>query len=68
MACDLNPLSDTDGHLSAGPSYTQPAASKARAPDAGGQLWVQKHKPQKMADLIGNPSIIATIRDWLANW
>ncbi|CAK0781580.1 hypothetical protein CVIRNUC_005412 [Coccomyxa viridis] len=52
----------------AGPSYTQAGPSKAKASDAGGQLWVQKHKPQTMADLIGNPSLIATIKDWLVYW
>ena len=54
--------------MCAGPSYTQAGPSKAKASDAGGQLWVQKHKPQTMADLIGNPSLIATIKDWLVFW
>ena len=54
--------------MCAGPSYSQAGPSKAKASDAGGQLWVQKHKPQAMADLIGNPSLIATIKDWLVYW
>ncbi|EIE19443.1 RFC1-domain-containing protein, partial [Coccomyxa subellipsoidea C-169] len=31
-------------------------------------LWVEKHKPQRSADLIGNPGLIGTIREWLQNW
>ncbi|CAL8468443.1 g7983 [Coccomyxa elongata] len=40
----------------------------AASRNQNGQLWVEKHKPQSSADLIGNPGLIATIRDWLQNW
>lgn len=40
----------------------------AAQPSESGQLWVEKHKPQSGADLIGNPGLIGTIREWLQNW
>ena len=54
--------------MCAGPSSGEAGPSRPKAPNTGGQLWVQKHKPQRMNDLIGNPGAIGTIRDWLVHW
>lgn len=35
---------------------------------AGSQLWVEKHKPQTSADLVGNGTVIATLKQWLQEW
>lgn len=32
------------------------------------QLWVEKHKPQRSAELVGNATLIVTLRQWLAEW
>ena len=32
------------------------------------QLWVDKHKPRGFSELIGNPSLFATLRQWLRDW
>ncbi len=50
---------------SAGPSRL-PAA--LRGPPSGGQLWVEKHKPKAIADLVGNGTLVATLRQWLQDW
>lgn len=32
---------------------------------AGGQLWVDKHKPRGKDELVGNNTMVATLRAWL---
>ena len=32
------------------------------------QLWVDKYKPQNCAELVGNNTLLATLREWLQNW
>jgi len=36
--------------------------------DRYSQLWVDKYKPKVSADLVGNPSAITVLKDWLTNW
>lgn len=35
---------------------------------ADAQLWVDKYKPQSVADLVGNNTLIQTLRQWLFQW
>ena len=53
----------------AGPR-SAPAALPPRAAGAAddSQLWVEKHKPQRSAELVGNPTLIFTLRQWLSEW
>jgi replication factor C large subunit len=30
--------------------------------------WTVKHKPESTAEIVGNPSAIKTLRDWLQSW
>lgn len=30
--------------------------------------WTVKHKPESTAEIVGNPSAITTLRDWLQSW
>lgn len=32
------------------------------------QLWVEKHKPQRSMELVGNATLIHTLRQWLFEW
>jgi len=32
------------------------------------QLWVEKHKPESVAQLVGNGKLIADLRMWLNEW
>ena len=32
------------------------------------QLWVDKYAPTKLEDLVGNPSNIETLKNWLVEW
>jgi hypothetical protein len=32
------------------------------------QLWVEKHKPQSVAQLVGNGKLISDLRGWLNEW
>eukprot|EP00798_Chlamydomonas_sp_ICE-L_P003687 gene3687-biopygen21431 len=36
--------------------------------NAGYQLWVDKYKPTNTRELVGNNTLIATLRMWLSNW
>ena len=51
---------------SARPLATTPAVP--RAVDSGGQLWVEKHKPQNSRELVGNAGTIEWLRSFLTNW
>jgi len=42
-------------------------AHEPRSPSSG-DLWVVKHKPQHSKELVGNATLIATLRQWLVNW
>lgn len=33
-----------------------------------GDLWVEKHKPKHSKQLVGNVTLIGTLRQWLQNW
>lgn len=33
-----------------------------------GQLWVEKWRPKTAAELVGNQTLIATLRHWLKDW
>lgn len=35
---------------------------------AGGQLWVEKHKPSTSHELVGNGTLVATLRTFLQDW
>lgn len=47
---------------------TYPAWWLCAAGPAQTQLWVDKHKPQASSQLIGNPGVIQTLRQWLTQW
>ena len=32
------------------------------------QLWVEKHKPQAISQLVGNGKLISDLRQWLNEW
>ena len=32
------------------------------------QLWVEKHKPETIAQLVGNGKLIADLRKWISEW
>lgn len=32
------------------------------------QLWVEKWKPKNSSELVGNPSLVASLRYWLQDW
>ena len=36
--------------------------------DRGHDLWVEKWRPQKSADLVGNNTLVGTLRLWLQQW
>ena len=35
---------------------------------AASQLWVEKHKPTSSAELVGNGTLVSTLRTFLQNW
>eukprot|EP00798_Chlamydomonas_sp_ICE-L_P023834 gene23834-biopygen18344 len=41
---------------------------QAPSGNAGYQLWVDKYKPTDTRELVGNNTLIATLRMWLSNW
>ncbi|KAK9807239.1 hypothetical protein WJX73_001054 [Symbiochloris irregularis] len=51
-------------------SAAKSAAAKGKHPagSAGSQLWVDRHKPQSSAELVGNGTVISTLRQWLKDW
>ncbi len=54
---------------SAGPSSSgRGAVGGGSAANAGGQLWVEKHKPTNSAELVGNGTLVATLRTFLQGW
>eukprot|EP00798_Chlamydomonas_sp_ICE-L_P032096 gene32096-biopygen9572 len=52
------------------PAHTFEDVSGMLAPsgNAGYQLWVDKYKPTNTRELVGNNTLIATLRMWLSNW
>ncbi|GFR43759.1 hypothetical protein Agub_g4871 [Astrephomene gubernaculifera] len=49
------------------------AAAGAAARGAGGggglnQLWVDRYKPRSSAELVGNNTLVANLKQWLASW
>ncbi len=66
------------GAAGAGPSVarrpTLPAGPSAPGPcqPAGGgslnQLWVDKYKPRSSAELVGNNTLVANLKQWLECW
>lgn len=61
----------------AGPSGSRPAAGPVRPPagpsseaagSRSGQLWVDKYKPLNSAELVGNNTLVATLKQWLESW
>lgn len=53
--------------LPAGAPQPSPFLLPHLLPDAD-QLWVEKHKPTSVAQLIGNGKLIADLRVWLGQW
>ncbi|KAL3132947.1 hypothetical protein ABBQ38_006860 [Trebouxia sp. C0009 RCD-2024] len=54
---------------SAGPSSSGRGAFRGGAgASAGGQLWVEKHKPNTSSELVGNNALVATLRTFLSDW
>lgn len=49
----------------AGPSSS---SSSRPAQQPGAQLWVEKHKPHHMNELVGNKTVVQTLREWLESW
>ena len=48
-----------------------PSTSGAAPPvtgNRGSDLWVDKHRPMRSSELVGNPGAIGTLRQWLATW
>ena len=45
-----------------------PSAPSAPRGPSDGDLWVEKHKPKISGQLVGNNTLIATLRQWLQNW
>lgn len=34
----------------------------------GGQLWVEKYRPKVSTELVGNPTVLSNLRQWLQGW
>jgi replication factor C subunit 1 len=51
----------------AGPSRPLPSGAGA-APHAVSSLWVDKHKPRSLDELVGNVGLVGTLRTWLREW
>lgn len=55
--------------VSAGPSSSgRGAMGSGSAANAGGQLWVEKHKPTNSSELVGNGTLVSTLRTFLTDW
>ena len=52
---------------SAVPPLTTTVAHKPTA-NGGGQLWVEKYKPQSSKELVGNAGCVDWLRAFLVNW
>ncbi|WIA10344.1 hypothetical protein OEZ85_010536 [Tetradesmus obliquus] len=53
----------------AGPRSSRAAAAQApRGGTASEQLWVDKYKPRNAQELVGNPGLVSTIKQWLFQW
>mmetsp|Transcript_687 Transcript_687/g.1994 ORF Transcript_687/g.1994 Transcript_687/m.1994 type:complete len:1093 (+) Transcript_687:367-3645(+) len=55
----------------AGSSLSKPGPQSAPAATGDtveNQLWVEKHKPQRSMELVGNATLIHTLRQWLFEW
>lgn len=61
------------------PSTSAAAGTSASAPpppstappvtgNRGSDLWVDKHRPMRSSELVGNPGAIGTLRQWLVTW
>ena len=46
----------------------KPSTQQPRGVSSGGELWVEKHKPKHSRELVGNNTLIATLRQWLETW
>jgi hypothetical protein len=46
----------------------RPSTQQPRGVSSGGELWVEKHKPKHSRELVGNNTLIATLRQWLETW
>ena len=56
---------------SALPSAPAPPPSTSAPPvtgNRGADLWVDKHRPVRSSELVGNPGAIGTLRQWLVMW
>lgn len=53
-------------HLHSPLSASRPPPLPPRTP--AGSLWVEKHKPRKSSDLVGNSQHVTQLRTWLQNW
>lgn len=51
-----------------GPKGVRPSAPAQPRGPGSGDLWVEKHKPRHSRELVGNNTLIATLRQWLQNW
>jgi len=52
-------------------SSSSSSSSAAKAADdcnTEDLMWVDKHKPKSMSDIIGNPDIVRGVQSWLKDW
>ena len=56
------PAVPTSGASGATPSSSCPPTAST------GQLWVEKYRPQRMEDFVGNRQAVTTLATWLRNW
>ena len=52
----------------AAPPPTAPGAAPAVTGNRGSDLWVDKHRPLRSSELVGNPGVIGHARQWLVMW
>ena len=55
----------------AGASGSRPPLPVQQRPPGGGggnELWVEKWRPKTSTQLVGNQTIVATLRQWLRDW
>jgi len=72
-AASTTPMASSGPSASAAPrAFPAAAAAAAAGPSGGGrgvgELWVNKHRPQSVKDLIGNSDKIKQLTTWLQNW
>jgi replication factor C subunit 1 len=60
-------LSSAATAAAARPRGAAPAPAPAAAA-SDGQLWVDKWRPRSSAELVGNQTTVATLRQWLRDW